>query len=188
MQLHGTPFNCFVPIAQCLIPTQVHTSVLPLRLSHPRHPQAARAARAKAWAAVRARFLGYWAAAWAVLLAYAAYVNRQPHGTYTSAQQAARVAPAFLAPAAGWLVHRLLAWLQVCRPGAGYSCACCAVCCRATAGIQLQGCPAMRATPSVQLSMFCPAINHFLQGVLDRRSAARVKVLEGKLRKQVGTA
>ncbi|PRW56763.1 hypothetical protein C2E21_4548 [Chlorella sorokiniana] len=96
--------------------------------------QAARAARAKAWGAVRARFLGYWAASWAVLLAYAAYVNRQPHGTYSPAQQAARVAPAFLAPAAGWLVHRLLSWLQ---------------------------------------------------GALDRRSAGRVKVLEGKLRKQV---
>lgn len=62
---------------------------------------------------MRARFLGYWAASWAVLLAYAAYVNRQPHGTYTPAQQATRVAPAFLAPAAGWLVHRLLSWLQV---------------------------------------------------------------------------
>jgi hypothetical protein len=96
--------------------------------------QAARATRAKAWGAVRARFLGYWAASWAVLLAYAAYVNRQPHGTYSPAQQAARVAPAFLAPAAGWLVHRLLSWLQ---------------------------------------------------GALDRRSAGRVKVLEGKLRKQV---
>ena len=70
-------------------------------------------ARAKAWAAVRARVLAYFASAWAVLLAFAAYVNRQPPGTYTSAQQAARVAPAFLAPAAGWLAHRLLAWLQV---------------------------------------------------------------------------
>lgn len=96
--------------------------------------QAARAARAKAWAAVRARFLGYFGIAYAVVLAYAAYVNRQPHGTYTPGQQAARVAPAFAAPAAGWLAHRLLG---------------------------------------------------LLQRALDRRSAARVIVLEAKLRKQV---
>ena len=96
--------------------------------------QAARAARARAWAHVRARFLGGCVAAYAVILAYAAYVNRQPHGTYTSAQQAARVAPALLTPPAAWLALRLLGWLQA---------------------------------------------------ALDRRGAARLRLLEGKLRKQV---
>ncbi|KAL4443516.1 hypothetical protein ABPG75_011253 [Micractinium tetrahymenae] len=74
--------------------------------------QAARIVRAKAWAAIRARFWRGFAAAYAVILAWAAYVNRQPLGTYTHAQQAARVAPAFLAPLAAWLAHRLLGWLQ----------------------------------------------------------------------------
>ncbi|EFN58202.1 hypothetical protein CHLNCDRAFT_142061 [Chlorella variabilis] len=74
--------------------------------------QAARAARHKAWAAIRARFLGGFAAAYAAVLAYAAYVNHQPPGTYRPAQQAARVAPAFLAPPLGWAAHRLLGWLQ----------------------------------------------------------------------------
>lgn len=97
-------------------------------------PQAARAARARAWAAVRARFLGGFASAYILVLAYAAYVNRQPAGTYSARQQAARVAPVFAAPLAGWLAFRLLAWLQ---------------------------------------------------GLLDRRAARRVKQLEGKLRKQV---
>lgn len=102
--------------------------------SPPTHTQAARAARAKAWAAVRARFLAVCASAWVVLLAWAAWVNRQPYGTYTPTQQAARVAPALLAPALGWAAFRLLRGLQA---------------------------------------------------LLDRRAAARVKVLEAKLRKQV---
>lgn len=76
------------------------------------YPQTTRAARAKAWAAIRARFLGTFAAAYAAVLAYAAYVNRQPPGSYTASQQASRVAPAFLAPLGGWLAFRLLGWLQ----------------------------------------------------------------------------
>lgn len=68
--------------------------------------------RAKAWAAVRARFLGGFATAYIVVLAYAAYVNRQPAGTYSARAQAARVAPVFAAPLAGWAAFRLLAWLQ----------------------------------------------------------------------------
>ncbi|KAL4447358.1 hypothetical protein ABPG77_007391 [Micractinium sp. CCAP 211/92] len=52
------------------------------------------------------------AVAYAAILAWAAYVNRQPPGTYTQAQQAARVAPTFLAPLIAWLAHRLLGWLQ----------------------------------------------------------------------------
>jgi hypothetical protein len=83
---------------------------------------------------VRARFWAGFAASWAALLALAAYVNRQPAGTYTSGQHAARVVPAFTAPAAAWLAHRAL--------GA-------------------------------------------LQAALDRRSAARARQLEAKLRKQV---
>ena len=74
--------------------------------------QASRAARARAWAAVRSRFWGGFASAYVALLALAAYVNRQPAGSYTSRQHAARVAPVFVAPVAAWLAHRALAWLQ----------------------------------------------------------------------------
>lgn len=178
-----------------LLPTTCHPashmpSLKPPPLPRPtaRRPQAARAARAQAWAAIKARFLATFVTAYAVVLGYAAYVNQQPEGTYTPRQQAVRVAPAFVAPVAAWLAHRLLGCLQVRRrvaggrgvfSGAGGGAwgrvrrkhpAPCKAHCHSSAQVHLT---ALSAPPLLA------------QKLLDRWSAARIIKLEVKLRKQV---
>lgn len=70
-----------------------------------RHAQAQYIRRRQVYSAVRARFLLGFLTVYAAILAYAAWVIRQPTGTYTAASHAKRVAPVFYAPLVAYAVY-----------------------------------------------------------------------------------
>ena len=64
------------------------------------------------WRHVQRRFFAAFLSIYAVILAYAAWVTRQPAGRYTSSQHATRVMPVFLAPGIAYAIYHVLIYLQ----------------------------------------------------------------------------
>lgn len=74
--------------------------------------QEGKARRQKVWSVVRTRFLAFFGIVYAIVLSYAAYVIRQPPGTYTAAGHAKRIAPLFATPVLFFLVYAVFSKLQ----------------------------------------------------------------------------
>jgi len=63
------------------------------------------------WKHVRNRFWATFLAIYAIIIAYGAWVARQPPGVFTPSQHAARVLPVFIAPALAYIVYYSLSYV-----------------------------------------------------------------------------
>lgn len=71
--------------------------------------QSRRESQDRLWKRVQTRFWSIFVVIYAIVLAYAGYIVRQPVGSLTYAQHAVRVLPVFALPLVGYLVFRCMA-------------------------------------------------------------------------------